>query len=181
MSEIGEILDFCFADGVVPLWFTKDPAFDRRVEAQLLTDHERAAAGAPDVWQASAEGCLALCMLLDQAPRNLFRGEPRSYATDAKARAVTHEALDRGFDRDLPQIQRVFLYLPLEHSELLAEQQLSVQLIGELDQDPDWLDYALRHRDIVARFGRFPHRNAILGRANTTEEEAFLSQEGASF
>ncbi len=181
MAEIDEILDFCVADGVVPRWFTKDPAFDRRVEERLLPDHERAAAGALDVWQACAEGCVALCMLLDQVPRNLFRGDPRCYATDAKARAVTHEALERGFDRDLPQIQRLFLYLPLEHSEFLAEQQLSVHLIGELDRDPRWLDYALRHRDIVARFGRFPHRNAILGRANTVEEEAFLSQAGSSF
>lgn len=181
MAAIDEILDFCFADDVVPHWFAKDPAFDRRVEERLLPDHERAAAGALDSWQASAEGCLALCMLLDQVPRNLFRGDPRSYATDAKARAVTHEALERGFDRELPQIQRVFLYLPLEHSELLAEQQLSVQLIGKLDQDPRWRDYALRHRDVVARFGRFPHRNAILGRATTAEEEAFLSQEGSAF
>ncbi len=181
MAEIDEILDFCFAEGAVDNWFTKDPAFDRRVKARLLADHELAAAGDLDFWQDSAEGCLALCILLDQVPRNLFRGDPRSYATDAKARAVTHRALESGFDRDLPQTQRMFLYLPLEHSEALAEQRLSVRLMGKLDQDPRWLDYALRHRHIVARFGRFPHRNAILGRATTAEEETFLSQEGSSF
>ena len=181
MAEIDQILDFCFADGAVGNWFTKDPAFDRRVKARLLADHQRAAAGDLDFWQDSAKGCLALCILLDQVPRNLFRSDPRSYATDAKARSVSHQALDRGFDQDLPQIQRLFLYLPLEHSEDLAEQQLSVQLIRKLAQDAGWLDYALRHRDIVARFGRFPHRNAILGRATTAEEVAFLSQEGSSF
>jgi uncharacterized protein (DUF924 family) len=114
-------------------------------------------------------------------PRNLFRGDPRAFATDAEALAVTKRTLEGGLDKALRQAERVFLYLPLEHSEDLADQELCVTLTGALDENPEWHDYALRHRDVVARFGRFPHRNAVLGRANTPEEEAFLKEPGSSF
>jgi uncharacterized protein (DUF924 family) len=134
-----------------------------------------------DHWRETAAGCVALCILLDQAPRNLFRGDPRSFASDAAARAVTRHALARGLDRDLPQEQRAFLYLPLEHSENLADQEACVRLFAGLDENPDGLDYAVRHRDIIARFGRFPHRNAVLGRTSTPEETEFLTQAGSSF
>lgn len=179
--EIAEILDFCFADGATRKWFEKDAAFDRAVRERLGPLHEQAAVGALDHWRESPEGSLALCVLLDQVPRNLFRDDARAFATDAAARAVTRHALERGFDRHLPQVQRLFLYLPLEHSETLEDQELCVRLVGALDGDPDWLDYAVRHRDIIARFGRFPHRNAALGRATTPEEARFLTEPGSSF
>ena len=180
-AAIANILDFCFAEGPAQRWFVKDPAFDAAVRARLAAPHEAAVAGRMDHWRETSEGCVALCLLLDQAPRNLFRDHARCYATDAQARAVTRYALAHERDRGLPQVQRLFLYLPLEHSESLADQDHCVRLMGELDEDPGWLDYAVRHRDIIARFGRFPHRNAVLGRASTPEELAFLSQPGSSF
>ncbi len=180
-STIAGILDFCFVEGPAHRWFVKDPAFDVEVRARLSHSHEAAVAGDFHDWRESAAGCVALCVLLDQAPRNLFRGDPRSFASDAVARAVTRHALEQKLDRDVPQEQRVFLYLPLEHSENLVDQELSVRLFAGLDENPEWLDYAARHRDIIARFGRFPHRNAVLGRVGTPEETEFLTQPGSSF
>jgi uncharacterized protein (DUF924 family) len=176
-----DVLAFWFAPGMEERWFKKDPAFDEEVRQILLPLNEQAAAGQLDDWRQSARGALALVILLDQVPRNLFRGEPRAFATDAKALAVTKRGLQQGLDQALRQAERVFLYLPLEHSEDLADQELCVTLIGALDENPKWHDYALRHRDVVARFGRFPHRNAVLGRANTPEEAAFLKEPGSSF
>lgn len=180
-ETITEILDFCFAEGPVKRWFVKDPAFDEAVRARLAGLHDAAVAGQLYDWRETPAGCVALCILLDQVPRNVFRGMAAAFASDPQARAVARHALAQGFDRDLPQAQRLFLYLPLEHSEDLADQERSVQLIGTLDEVPEWRDYAIRHRDIVARFGRFPHRNAALGRVSTPEEEAFLTQPGSSF
>lgn len=180
-ATISDILGFCFAEGPAQRWFEKDPAFDAQVRARLAGWHDMAAAGKLDHWRETAEGCVALCILLDQVPRNLFRGDARAFACDAEARAVTRHALAQGFDRALPQVQRLFLCLPLEHSEDLADQELSVRLIGELDEDDRWLDFAVRHRDIIARFGRFPHRNAAFGRASTLEEAEFLAQPDSSF
>lgn len=180
-TALTDVLNFCFAEGPSDRWFTKDPSFDGEVRARLAELHMQAASGAFDAWRESADGCVALCMLLDQAPRNLFRGDARAFATDRQALAVTRHALAQGFDRELPQVKRMFLYLPLEHSESLADQDLCVRLVSALDEDPRWLDYAVRHREIIARFGRFPHRNAVLGRTSTAEEEAFLKQPGSSF
>ncbi len=180
-APIRDILGFCFAEGPSCRWFVKDPAFDAEVRARLADLHEMAATGAFDRWRETPAGCLALCILLDQAPRNLFRGDARSYASDTAAREVTRYALARDLDHGLAREQRLFLYLPLEHSENLADQELSVQLFAGLDENPEWLDYAVRHRDIIARFGRFPHRNAVLGRASTPEETEFLTQPGSSF
>jgi len=180
-SAISEVLDFCFAEGPVRRWFVKDQAFDAQVQERLARLHELAASGACDTWRETPAGCLALCILLDQVPRNLFRGQARAFAHDAQARAVTRHALARGFNRKLPQEQRLFLYLPLQHNEDLADQELCVRLVGALEDNSDLLDYAVRHRDIIARFGRFPHRNAALGRESTAEEAAFLSQPGSSF
>ncbi|MFQ6018676.1 MAG: DUF924 family protein [Kiloniellaceae bacterium] len=181
MARIGEILDFWFGPGMAGKWFVEDADFDREVRAKLAAAYERAAAGALDRWRDSAGGCVALCILLDQVPRNVFRGQPRAYASDAKALRVTHNALARGFDRELPQVRRLFLYLPLEHAEAPEEQALSVRLIVRLDENPDWLAHALWHRDTVARFGRFPHRNAVLGRSTTPEEAAFLALPDSRF
>lgn len=181
MSRIAEILDFWFAPGMADQWFKKDPAFDQRVREHFFATYEKAVAGALESWRDSAEGCVALCLLLDQAPRNLFREDLRAFASDEQARAVTRHALAQGFDKDLTQAQRLFLYLPLEHCENLADQEDAVRLIGALDENPDWVTYTVQHRDIIARFGRFPHRNDVLGRATTPAEAAFLTQPGSSF
>lgn len=164
------------------VWFKSDPAFDAVIAERFAGHAARAAAGEYDALMDSARGCLALALLLDQFPRNLHRGTPRAFASDAKARAVARHALARGFDRALPPVARIFLYLPFEHSEDIADQNLSVELFEPLDDGTtNWLEYAHRHRDIVARFGRFPHRNAALGRDSTPEEEAFLEEPNSSF
>jgi uncharacterized protein (DUF924 family) len=175
------VLAFWFAEGMAARWFEPDPAFDAEVRSRLEPLYHQAVAGELDAWAAGARGALALVILLDQVPRNFYRGDPRAFAGDARALAVTKDALARGLDRELAQAERMFLYMPLEHCEELPDQELCVELMGRLDEDPKWRDYALRHRDIIARFGRFPHRNAALGRESTVEEEAFLKQPGSSF
>lgn len=175
------ILDFWFAPGRERQWFRRDPAFDSAVRETLGADYERAARGGFADWRSDPEGCVALCILLDQVPRNLFRGAPRAFATDEMARAVTRHALTHGLDRDLPAAWRLFLYLPLEHSESLSDQDACVRLCEALDGPSDWAAYARAHRDVIARFGRFPHRNAALGRASTPAEAAFLAEPGSSF
>ena len=181
MTGIDGVLRFWFAEGMGGRWFKKDDAFDAEVKVNLGSAYRMAAAGEFDTWKGSARGCLALVILLDQVPRNLFRGDRRAFATDAEARRVTRHALERGFDRALSQSERLFLYLPLEHSEDLGDQEECCHLTAALDEQPEWHDYALRHRDVITRFGRFPHRNAILGRASTQEEEDFLAEPGSSF
>jgi uncharacterized protein (DUF924 family) len=158
------------------LWFAKDADFDRRFRERFLDAHEAAAHGALDGWLATPEGALALLLLLDQFPRNAFRGTTRMYATDAAARRIATAAVDAGLDRHMPRELRVFFYLPLAHSEDLADQERCVALCRHLGP-PDSTG-SERHRDIVKRFGRFPHRNAILGRSMTEEEQAFLDQGG---
>ncbi len=174
-DRIAEILEFWFAPGMAEKWFVSDPDLDREVERRLFGLHEKAAAGELDSWRAGAEGCLALLVLLDQTPRNIFRDDPRTYATDEMARAVTQHALDRGYDGELTHNQRGMLYLPLLHSESLDDKERAVALTRALTENPDFHIWAVHHRDIVARFGRFPHRNEILGRENTPEEAAFLA------
>lgn len=175
-----DVVNFWFAPAHEPLWFEPSPAFDRELGSRFGELYRRAAAGELDHWQRGADGSLALCLLLDQFPRNLFRGSAQAFATDARALAVVEHAIARGFDQELPAKRRLFLYLPFEHSEDLAHQERAVELIGALG-DAGWLDYAIRHRDIIARFGRFPHRNEVLGRASTPEEMVFLEQPGSSF
>ena len=165
-------------------WFVKEPTFDAAIRDRFLDDFEQAAAGQLDAWKVEPESCLALILLLDQCPRNLFRGDARAFATDAQALVVALGAIASQLDQSLQPVQRWFIYLPLEHSENLAHQNQCVDLFRQLGNDPasqNVLNYAIQHRDIIARFGRFPHRNAILGRPNTPEEEAFLTQPGSSF
>lgn len=159
-------------------WFAKDPAFDRRFRELFLAQHEAAGCGELAGWQVTPQGALALLLLLDQFPRNAFRGTPRMYATDALARDIARAAIDAGHDRAVQVELRLFFYLPFGHSEDLADQQRAVALCRSLGQ-PD-LAHAERHRDIVRRFGRFPHRNPILGRAMTQEEQQFLDAGGYS-
>ncbi len=180
-EDVAEVLDFWFAPGMEERWFKKDPAFDAEVRTRLGLPRERAAAGELESWRHGAEGCLALIVLLDQVPRNLFRGQARAFETDAAARELTGHALAQGLDAALTQDQRGFLYMPLEHSESLTDQDHSLRLTAMLVEDPGWHEWALPHRDIIARFGRFPHRNAALGRQSTPEELAFLEQPGSSF
>lgn len=165
-------------------WFKVDPAFDDELRRRFLPLQRRAASGACADWALEAEPCLALLLLLDQLPRNLYRGAAAAFASDAMARDAARAALARGFDRSLPATWRQFIYLPFEHSETLADQERSVALYAALARDPAFagaLDYARRHRDIVARFGRFPHRNQALGRASTADEDAFLGQPDLAF
>lgn len=157
-------------------WFAHDDAFDAEFRQRFLAAHEDAVAGRLDPWRESAEGALALVLLLDQFPRNAFRGTPRMYATDAKARSVADAAIAAGLDRAVPGELRPFFYVPFMHSERLEDLERSVVLNAEVGGES--LRFARHHRDIVARFGRFPHRNAILGRASSPEEEAFLRDGG---
>ena len=159
------------------LWFAKDPAFDERFRDRFLQAHEAAAAGGLADWADTPYGSLALVLLLDQFPRNAFRGTPRMYASDAKAREIARLAVDAGFDRQADPEMRPFFYLPFMHSEQLADLNRCVELTHALGEETHHR-YAVHHRGIIERFGRFPHRNAILGRASTREEDAFLAEGG---
>ncbi len=166
-------------------WFLKQEAFDAECARRFQEAHARAAAGELRAWADEPESCAALLVLLDQMPRNLYRGTARAFSTDAQAREVARHALARGLDVAVPPVWRWFFYLPFEHSEDVHAQRLSVSLFEALAlthaASRETLDYARRHRDIIERFGRFPHRNAALGRASTPEEEAFLREPGSSF
>ncbi|MBD2462190.1 DUF924 domain-containing protein [Oscillatoria sp. FACHB-1407] len=191
MASVDEILDFWFGNPIESysqrkkLWFVKDLSVDQTLRDRFLSTYEQAAAGELDNWQSQPSSCLALIIVLDQFPRNIFRGEPRAFATDPQARIIAKGAIARGFDQQLEPIQRFFFYLPLEHSEDLADQHQSIALYQALVVDfpelQDGLEYAIRHRDVIQRFGRFPHRNAILNRPSTPEEIEFLKQPGSSF
>ena len=161
-------------------WFRKRAAFDEAIRLKFEPVHHRAARGEYDAWAESAEGALALLILLDQFPRNLYRGSAHAYATDPKARSIARPAIDRGFDRQVEPLLRNFFYLPFEHSEDLADQDFALALCAETGIADD-LKWARLHRDIIARFGRFPHRNAALGRATTAAEAAFLEEPDSSF
>ena len=186
-----EVLDFWFGAAGSPAygkardaWFRKSDAYDAEIRARFLDLQRAAAAGELQAWQAAPDSCLALILALDQFPRNLYRGTALAFASDAQAQAAAQLAVARGFDRLLLPVQRWFVYLPFEHAEDAALQRKSLELFDGLRGDPEssgTIDYARRHFDIIARFGRFPHRNAILGRASTPGEIEFLRQPGSSF
>jgi uncharacterized protein (DUF924 family) len=159
-------------------WFRKDAAFDRELRERFGTLHAEVAAGRHESWLATPRGRLAYVIALDQLSRNLFRDSARAFETDARALEVALEGLSSGVDRALARDERSFLYMPLMHSEDLAVQERCVALFADF---PDNLPFAEAHRDIVRRFKRFPHRNAVLGRASTPEELAFLQEPGSSF
>ncbi|RVD59330.1 DUF924 family protein [Mesorhizobium sp. M2D.F.Ca.ET.185.01.1.1] len=159
-------------------WFEKSDAFDTDFRNRFLELHYAAARRECDDWNAHAEGSLALMILLDQFPRNCFRGTGHMYATDPLARHFADKAIAAGHDLNLEEALRVFLYLPFEHSEALADQKRSVQLTTA--NAPEYLKYAEEHLEIIRRFGRFPHRNRMLGRATTADEQAFLDSGGFS-
>ena len=171
------ILDFWRAAGS-KRWFEANEDFDREIRDRFLPAHEAAAAGKLTSWEETPEGALALLLLLDQFPRNMFRRTPRAFATDAQARDVTRRALARDFDQTFEPELRSFFYLPFMHSENLADQEYCVARYRALG-NAEGIKYAEVHRDAIARFGRFPHRNEILGRDSTAEEIAYL--EGGGF
>jgi uncharacterized protein (DUF924 family) len=176
LAEPADVLAF-WRDAGKDKWFTKDDAFDADIRARFLPTYDAAAAGRLADWEASPEDALALVIVLDQFPRNMFRGSARIYAADPLARAVAERAIARGFDRAVDSDLRSFFYLPFEHSENLADQERCVALYRGTD-DAEGLKWAEHHADIIRRFGRFPHRNSLLGRATTPEEQAFLDGGG---
>ena len=184
MASAEEVLGFWFSQPR-ERWFLRDEAFDDECRRRFLPSVERAAAGELDGWRDEARSCVALLLLLDQFPRNLYRGTPQAFALDEKAREVARHALVRGLDMSLPPLWRQFMYLPFEHSESFHDQRLSVALFEVLAlyhaDSREALDYARQHRDVIQRFGRFPHRNVTLGRPTTPEENHFLQEPGSSF
>jgi uncharacterized protein (DUF924 family) len=158
-------------------WFKKDTAFDAEIVSRFSALWREAAAGTLAGWEAAPESALSLILVLDQFPRNMFRGKADAFTTDALARAAAGRAIVRGFDRQVPASERLFFYLPFEHSESLADQERAVALMATLD-NPDLTRWAELHAEVIRRFGRFPHRNSALGRASTREEQAFLDAGG---
>jgi uncharacterized protein (DUF924 family) len=175
MQGFREVLEFWFGDQARAHWFEPTPEFDHLVRERFGPLVARAARGDLRAWEATPEGALALCILLDQMPRNMFRGEARAYATDEQARAVAERAIEQGFDQELSDEQKQFMYLPFMHSETFANQVRCLALFeaAGLDQGRR---HAQDHLEVIRRFGRFPHRNAALGRVSTPEEEEFLRQ-----
>jgi uncharacterized protein (DUF924 family) len=180
-----DVLDFWFGGDAAAqhkVWFEKNAEFDTAC-ARFSDALHQAKTGALDDWAGTPRGALALIILLDQFPRNLHRGSPEAFAADAKARGIARAAVACGFDRQLAPVERIFVYLPFEHSEQLADQDESVRLFETLRHalGTEAVDYAYRHRDVIRRFGRFPHRNAALSRDSTEEELAYLAEPGAGF
>ncbi len=191
MSQVNKILDFWFGVSTEAdygksrkVWFTKESVFDNELRTRFIKDYEKAAGGYLDDWKEAPSSCLALILLLDQFPRNIFRGNYEAFATDWEALSAAQHAIKKGYDRKLLPVQRWFMYLPFEHSENIEHQRQSVELFKQLHKDPDSassIEYAIRHMEVIERFGRFPHRNAVLGRASTSEEKLFLKQPGSHF
>jgi len=175
--------DEAYAKQQTAIWFAQNPQFDQEIEARFAADYQLAAGRKLMDWRETPSSGLALVLLLDQFPRNMFRGDPRAFATDPLAREVADHLIQRGFDQHLLPIERMFIYMPFMHSEDLADQQRSVALFRQLKQEHTHLDvlsYAVRHREVIERFGRFPHRNVILGRPSTPQEVEFLQQPRSS-
>ena len=171
-----EVLAFWRAAGP-DKWFEKDAAFDAKIALRFSCLWQAGRDGKLAPWEETPEGALALVIVLDQFPRNMFRGDRRAYASDGVARSVADRAMGRGFDRRVPHPERQFFYLPFQHSENLADQERCMALARGYGDD-EFTRYAERHADIIRRFGRFPHRNSILGRATRPQEQAFLDAGG---
>lgn len=158
-------------------WYAAKPSFDAAIRLKFEATHHAAARGEYDKWAETAEGALALLILLDQFPRNLYRGSAHAFATDPKARAIARRATEHGWHQLREPEMRQFMLLPFRHSEDIADQDLGLALATELD-DPELMKWTVVHRDIITRFGRFPHRNPLLGRTTTAEEQQFLDDGG---
>lgn len=172
------IIDFWFVDETRKLWFNSTPEFDRQLCDAYLQTWEQACRGELDHWMQSGAGCLALVIVLDQFPLNMFRGSAKCYASEAQSREVARVAIERGFDAELDADKRAFLYMPFMHSESLEDQERALQLFDQPGLESN-LRFARHHHGIVARFGRFPHRNAALGRDNSDAEIEYLGSKQA--
>ncbi len=191
MSQFKDILSFWFGKSedvnfgkADRAWFAKNEEFDRTIRSQFLTTYQQAVKGDLDIWQESPQSCLALIIVLDQFPRNMFRNSPKAFATDNLAKKYAQNAISKGFDRQLLPVQRWFIYLPFEHSENIADQKRALELFSTLKKDPDSqgaIQSAQKHYKIIERFDRFPHRNQILGRESTPAEKEFLKTPGSHF
>lgn len=168
------IIEFWFSSRLRPLWFASTPALDEEIRARFEVVWQRAGGGAYEAWRETSTGCLALILVFDQFPLNMYRGDARSFSTESQALKTARHGLNHRFHRALTEDQQVFFYMPFMHSEDMADQDLSVELFRALGR-PENLRFAEHHRGIVARFGRFPHRNAILGRESSAEERAYLA------
>jgi uncharacterized protein (DUF924 family) len=175
-----DVLRFWFDEAGADRWFSKDAPFDETVRQRFLGLHETLSEVSDDSLLVTAPIARAAVIVFDQMSRNMFRDTPRAFATDARALRLAQEAISRGFEAGLTKDERLFLYLPFEHAEDVAAQAQAVRLIGMLG-DPDLTKWAEAHRKIIDRFGRFPHRNRVLGRSSTSEEVEFLTQPGSSF
>jgi uncharacterized protein (DUF924 family) len=181
--EADDVLRFWFGRDR-KAWFEKNPAFDEEIRQRFLALYELGLAGKLEAWKQTPASCLALIVLLDQFPRNMFRDSAKAFASDALAREAARAILDQGWDKTMAPDERMFAYLPFEHAETLTEQELCLALMKEIAIYPDTADlpkWAEAHLVIIRRFGRFPHRNAALGRASTPEELEFLKQPGSGF
>ena len=176
MSAPNDIIAF-WREAGPKQWFGGGPAFDRECDARFRDLHFQAAAGALDAWRETAEGTLALLLLLDQIPRNIFRGTAHQFATDGLARSIARHAVDAGFDQQIEPALRVFVYLPFEHSEDAADQARALALYATMPKGDEG-GWAQKHFDVIAQFGRFPHRNRVLGRESTAAEQAWLDAGG---
>jgi len=191
MGQVAAVLEFWFGAADSPQfghardeWFKQSAAFDEQVRIRFAGLHDAAAAHRLDDWKATPEASLALVLVLDQFSRNLYRDSPRAFACDGHALSLAEEAIEAGFDRLLAPVQRMFIYMPFQHSEAIERQRRSLELFETLRNDPQTAycyDYAVRHFEVIAKFGRFPHRNSILGRASTPQELEYLRQPGAGF
>jgi uncharacterized protein (DUF924 family) len=181
MADPSEIIDFWFAEGSDEKWFRPPPEFDREIAERFGAAYEEAAAGRLSAWEAMPEGALALVITLDQFPRNMFRDSAKAFATDPLASAVAERAIERGHDMGVPVERRIFFYMPFEHAEDLALQDRCCALVRERCDLGEYVGYAERHRAVIARFGRFPHRNAVLGRESTPEEIDYLEARDSPF
>jgi uncharacterized protein (DUF924 family) len=177
---IEDVLHFWFETLKPEDWYRKNPTIDAEIAAQFGATYDALKTGVPPEWLAEPKGMLAAILVLDQFPRNMFRDDPRAFATDSAALALAKRAISEGIDMRLPPEQRAFIYLPFQHAETREDQARSIALFTALG-NPNNLDFAQRHQAIIARFGRFPHRNSVLGRASTAEELAFLQEPGSSF
>lgn len=177
---IDEIVAFWFETLKPEDWYRKNPAIDAAIRERFGATYEALKTGVPPDWLAEPKGMLAAIIVLDQFPRNMFRDDARAFATDQAALALAKRAISEGTDMRLAPEQRAFIYLPFQHAETRDDQARSIELFTALG-NPNNLDFALRHQAIIARFGRFPHRNSVLGRASTAEELAFLQEPGSSF
>lgn len=175
-----QVIDFWFKEIDPSQWWVKDSVFDNTIEQRFKKVHQQAAAGELYIWRETAHGRLAEIIVLDQFSRNMYRDTPKAFAFDAMALILSQEAVNIGADKELTPTERAFLYMPFMHSESLAIHQRAIALFDQPQMEHN-LDFEIRHKDIIERFGRYPHRNEIVGRQSTPQEVAFLTEPGSSF